>query len=313
MIKAFSEMYKDTYFFIEEYNCWAVFDGKKWELDAYHLLYEKLFNTLCETYPNGSSNDDLLIKRSISILQNISEYRRSSVIFDTHPELFNCQNGVYNLETKIFIEHQNNQTKDLYLTKISNVDYNPDAKCPRFSQFLEEIFAKYNDVSGIIDYIQATYGYLISGYTQNQSFYFYHGAGANGKTTLIEALKHVIGEYSITFSKTLLTDRRAKISGKVYRELKGSRIVNINEFESRDIINESILKQLEHKKEMYKVHNPYCQALINKELPYTVGGGIGQSRLCLFFLQKLHIGEVQASVWNQEYIDELAKKNIHLL
>ena len=185
MIKAFSEMYKDTYFFIEEYNCWAVFDGKKWELDAYHLLYEKLFNTLCETYPNGSSNDDLLIKRSISILQNISEYRRSSVIFDTHPELFNCQNGVYNLETKIFIEHQNNQTKDLYLTKISNVDYNPDAKCPRFSQFLEEIFAKYNDVSGIIDYIQATYGYLISGYTQNQSFYFYHGAGANGKTTLI--------------------------------------------------------------------------------------------------------------------------------
>ena len=193
LIKAFSEMYKDTYFFIEEYNCWAVFDGKKWELDAYHLLYEKLFNTLCETYPNGSSNDDLLIKRSISILQNISEYRRSSVIFDTHPELFNCQNGVYNLETKIFIEHQNNQTKDLYLTKISNVDYNPDAKCPRFSQFLEEIFAKYNDVSGIIDYIQATYGYLISGYTQNQSFYFYHGAGANGKTTLIEALKHVIG------------------------------------------------------------------------------------------------------------------------
>ena len=76
---------------------------------------------------------------------------------------------------------------------------------------------------------------------------------------------------------------------------------------------ESILKQLEHKKEMYKVHNPYCQALINKELPYTIGGGIGQSRLCLFFLQKLHIGEVQASVWGEENVKDLAAKGIHLL
>lgn len=76
---------------------------------------------------------------------------------------------------------------------------------------------------------------------------------------------------------------------------------------------DSLIKQLEHKGEMYKASNPYCQAIQKKELPYTIGGGIGQSRICMFFLQKVHIGEVQASVWKDDYLLELAKKNIHLL
>ncbi len=53
--------------------------------------------------------------------------------------------------------------------------------------------------------------------------------------------------------------------------------------------------------------------IINKELPYTIGGGIGQSRICMFFLGKAHIGEVQASVWDDEMITECSKNNIELL
>ena len=57
----------------------------------------------------------------------------------------------------------------------------------------------------------------------------------------------------------------------------------------------------------------YHKALLEGELPYTIGGGIGQSRLCMMFLQKAHIGEVQASVWPQEMLEECKKNNIHLL
>ncbi|MHB8064376.1 MAG: aspartate--ammonia ligase, partial [Ruminiclostridium sp.] len=53
--------------------------------------------------------------------------------------------------------------------------------------------------------------------------------------------------------------------------------------------------------------------LINKELPYTIGGGIGQSRICMFFLSKAHVGEVQASVWEDEMITECSNNNIELL
>ena len=58
---------------------------------------------------------------------------------------------------------------------------------------------------------------------------------------------------------------------------------------------------------------PFHTQLINKELPYTIGGGIGQSRICMFFLGKAHIGEVQASVWSNEMIKECSENNIELL
>lgn len=58
---------------------------------------------------------------------------------------------------------------------------------------------------------------------------------------------------------------------------------------------------------------PYHQMIQKKELPYTIGGGIGQSRLCMLLLNKAHVGEVQASIWPDEMIEECEKHNIHLL
>ncbi|MGN0720156.1 MAG: aspartate--ammonia ligase [Anaerovoracaceae bacterium] len=57
----------------------------------------------------------------------------------------------------------------------------------------------------------------------------------------------------------------------------------------------------------------FHKAILEDRLPYTIGGGIGQSRLCMFFLRKAHIGEVQASVWPQDMIETCAANNIHLL
>ncbi len=57
----------------------------------------------------------------------------------------------------------------------------------------------------------------------------------------------------------------------------------------------------------------YHKDLLAGKLPYTIGGGIGQSRMCMFFLAKAHIGEVQASVWSDEIIEECEKANIFLL
>ena len=57
----------------------------------------------------------------------------------------------------------------------------------------------------------------------------------------------------------------------------------------------------------------FHQQVLNDELPYSIGGGIGQSRLCMFFLRKAHIGEVQASVWSDEMYEECEKNNIFLL
>lgn len=76
---------------------------------------------------------------------------------------------------------------------------------------------------------------------------------------------------------------------------------------------DSILKQISYKNEDFKLTTPYVQNIINKQLPQTIGGGIGQSRLCMFFLKKAHIGEVQSSIWDEKDIERLEKENIHLL
>ena len=59
----------------------------------------------------------------------------------------------------------------------------------------------------------------------------------------------------------------------------------------------ALIKQLEIKGENWKSSLMYHKMLLEGELPYTIGGGIGQSRLCMFLLRKAHIGEIQSSVW----------------
>ena len=76
---------------------------------------------------------------------------------------------------------------------------------------------------------------------------------------------------------------------------------------------DSLVKQLKIKNELYKLDNDYCKAILNNEYPLSIGGGIGQSRLCMFLLQKAHIGEVQVSIWDIEEVEKLKKHNINLL
>lgn len=76
---------------------------------------------------------------------------------------------------------------------------------------------------------------------------------------------------------------------------------------------DSLLAQTKHKQEEEKLYSPYAKNIINNELPLTIGGGIGQSRLCMFFLEKAHIGEVQSSIWSDDDIKLLEEHNIHLL
>jgi aspartate--ammonia ligase len=58
---------------------------------------------------------------------------------------------------------------------------------------------------------------------------------------------------------------------------------------------------------------PFQKAILEGKLPYTIGGGIGQSRICMFFLKKAHIGEVQSSIWPQDVTEQLEERGIVLL
>lgn len=76
---------------------------------------------------------------------------------------------------------------------------------------------------------------------------------------------------------------------------------------------DALLSQLEKAGCTERANLPYQKSIIDGELPFTIGGGIGQSRICMFFLRKAHIGEVQSSLWPEEMVQECADNQIHLL
>lgn len=79
------------------------------------------------------------------------------------------------------------------------------------------------------------------------------------------------------------------------------------------VSEESLKEQLEKAGCEDRASLPFHRMLLNGELPYTIGGGIGQSRLCMLLLNRAHVGEVQASLWPDDMIRECAEHNIILL
>ncbi|MBQ8857170.1 MAG: aspartate--ammonia ligase, partial [Lachnospiraceae bacterium] len=76
---------------------------------------------------------------------------------------------------------------------------------------------------------------------------------------------------------------------------------------------EALMRQLKLSGCEDRAELPFQKSVINGELPYTVGGGIGQSRLCMFYLRKAHIGEVQCSIWPEDMRQEAEYRGIKLL
>lgn len=76
---------------------------------------------------------------------------------------------------------------------------------------------------------------------------------------------------------------------------------------------EALVRQLRIRGCESRLNLPFHTALMNGELPYTIGGGIGQSRMCMFFLRKAHIGEVQSSYWTDDVREECKRRGVNLL
>ena len=76
---------------------------------------------------------------------------------------------------------------------------------------------------------------------------------------------------------------------------------------------ESLARQLEIAGCEERAQMPFQKSILEKKLPYTIGGGIGQSRICMFFLQRAHIGEVQSSLWPQDVMEQAKAHGVNLL
>lgn len=158
---------------------------------------------------------------------------------DRYRMALNTPGGVLNLKTGEINEHK----AEYYFTKMTAVDLSSGIDCPRWLEFLNEIFAGDRD---LIRYVQKALGYSLTGSTAEQCVFFLYGTGKNGKSTFLEVVRRIFGDYAANIQPETIMVRSnpgSAINSDIAR-LKGSRLVTSVEPNEGLRINEGLLKQL---------------------------------------------------------------------
>jgi putative DNA primase/helicase len=157
--------------------------------------------------------------------------------FDQDPWLLNCNNGVLDLRTGELHPH----SPELRLTKLCPVEYNPNAQAPTWSRFLREIFL---DDDELIRYVQRACGYSITGDVREDKMFICWGTGANGKSTLLQTLRHVLGDYAGAIAPAAIVQRGRDSHPTAVADLYGLRFAIAIETEEDQRLAEAQVKAL---------------------------------------------------------------------
>jgi putative DNA primase/helicase len=161
--------------------------------------------------------------------------------FDQNKYLLNVANGTLDLRTFTLRPH----SREDMLTKIIPVPYNPEAKCPRWLQFLDEIFPDQPDT---INFLQRSVGVTLTGSIEEQCFWLLIGNGKNGKSVFLSTLHHVMGDYAASTSFNTFTVQNGRVSAINPRDglasLEGARFVRASESDEGAQVSEALVKAL---------------------------------------------------------------------
>ena len=157
---------------------------------------------------------------------------------DANPLWINTRTGVYDAETETFYEHE----PDQLLTMQAAVRYDPEATCPTWDTFLEQVQPE----ETMREYLYRVWGYSLTGDYSEQSIFLNNGLGANGKSVVQDVLSMIAGGYGqVVPIETLLTSRnkQGRVPNDVAR-MKGKRFLKCSETAEGRRIDEALLKQL---------------------------------------------------------------------
>lgn len=233
---------------------WLVWDGTRWVFDTSGEVHRRAKETVASIYAEASEAADIKEREQIAkhAMRSESDARINAMInlaksepgipilpeqVDADPWLLNLRNGVLDLRT---FELRPHRREDLMM-KMMPVEYMPDAKCPRWLAFLNRIMDGNQE---LISYLQRVVGYALTGDTREQCLFLLYGTGANGKSTFLETLKALFGDYGqqADFSTFLHSDQD-RVRNDIAR-LLGKRFVAAIEADAGRRLAEVLVKQL---------------------------------------------------------------------
>ena len=248
--RLFADVFEEAARYNETARAWYIYTGIKWKKDPEGLKVDSLAKTLARALLiYAADQDDKSYVQYISRLQDkrkrdlmVKDSRDFHFItskdLDQDPDLFNCQNGVINLRTHEFREHD---PKDL-LSKVSNVIYDSSIISQDWEQFMRDIMC--NDIEKI-EYLQQISGYALTGDSSQEECYMCYGATTrNGKSTFLDTLEYMAGDYAANIAPESLAMRERNsrnASGDIAR-LDGVRLLHCGEPPKRMKFDVALLK-----------------------------------------------------------------------
>lgn len=237
---------------------WMIWSGKHWEIDE-NLKIERLAKDVIKRIQAAGDKikvDDegmekykkqiksFVLKSEndgrIKAMLNQSKSQMGVILRNTDEDIFklNVFNGTLNLKTG---ELESHNRKD-NITKLIDIKYSPKTKCDNWLNFLDKIFQGDKE---LIDYIHKTIGYSLTGDMTEQCFYMCYGGGANGKSTFLNTIQRILGDYGDSLKGSSLMIKRNDDGARGdLAKLKSKRFVIASELNEGQTFDESLLKAL---------------------------------------------------------------------
>jgi len=247
---------------------WHVWDGAKWIFDE-KCQAEQWAKQVAEThwdkvieledqYPNPSKDEEKMIngyrahaKRTeckvgiqgtLFALRSEPNIAVSADQWDADHWIMTAKNASINLKTGDIYPHKRTD----YSTKQAGAAIAPSTDCPTWTKFLDEIMASATGEQRpqLVSYLQRLCGYCLTGSTKEQIFCILWGKGSNGKSTFIEVIRHVMGDYAeTTRPETIMAKDRSAIPNDI-AALAGARLITTAETNKGTRLNEGLVKEL---------------------------------------------------------------------
>ena len=256
--------------FCRQWNDWIAWDGKRWRMDASYEVVElqkrlvrerfsravqSLRRVMLMDVPDDERNKRLKsmnkvlswclasqaerrISAAVKLARSVPQILVDSSAFNRSPWLFNCANGTYDVELGELRDHR---PEDM-LTQVCPTDYDADAECPRWEQFLLEVFS--GDAQ-LVEWLRRMLGYCVTGSVCEHVLPIFHGTGRNGKSTLVNTVMAVLGpDYAGITPSGFLALQKGEQHPERLLCLYGRRFVADMETGDGMKLNEELIKRL---------------------------------------------------------------------
>jgi len=252
--RRFVAQHRDDVRFACERKMWLVWDGRRWKADQAGRIMELAKQTADSIYAEAARlGGKKGLQRFKWALRSHSRERLNAMIalaqsdpaivvtedqLDTQDFLFNCLNGTVDLRVGQLRDH----AKEDLLTKISGAAYDPEADCPQWRKFLIDCFDQDQE---LVDFVQRCCGYWLTGSTREQCWMFSYGFGSNGKSTFLNVIGSIFGDYCVAANfESFAFKRDGHGPRNDLASFVGARLITAVETTAGQRLDDSVIKNL---------------------------------------------------------------------